>query len=98
MRVEHENFREGAWTYLAGWDVHRAKAFGRCEVKNGIAPVDRLVAEVMSQAPYKTPHRVFWIMDNCSAHRRQKAPDPFPSQRPNPLLPHSPIHSTCLTQ
>src|SRR5438874_1761245 len=65
MRVEHEYFREGAWTYLAAWDVHRAKVFGRCEVKNGIAPVDRLVDEVMSQTPYKTAHRVFWIMDNC---------------------------------
>src|SRR5258708_834697 len=29
MRVEHEYFREGAWTYLAAWDVHRAKVFGR---------------------------------------------------------------------
>ena len=32
-RVEHEYFREGAWTYLAAWDVHRAKVFGRCERK-----------------------------------------------------------------
>jgi transposase len=69
MRVEHEYFREGAWTYLAAGDVHRAKLFGRCERKTGIAPVDRLVGEVMSQEPYKSAHRVFWIMDNCSAHR-----------------------------
>src|ERR1700741_3326045 len=48
-RVEHEYFREGAWTYLAAWDVHRARVFGRCEVKSGIAPVDRLVSEVMGQ-------------------------------------------------
>jgi len=45
--VEHEYFRMGAWTYLAAWDVHRARVFGRCEVKSGIAPVDRLVGEVM---------------------------------------------------
>jgi hypothetical protein len=32
-RVEHEYFRQGAWTCLAAWDVHRAKVFGRCEVK-----------------------------------------------------------------
>src|SRR5580700_5974088 len=42
-RVEHEYFRGGAWVYLAAWDVHRAKVFGRCESKNGIAAVDRLV-------------------------------------------------------
>jgi hypothetical protein len=53
-RVEHEYFREGAWTYLAAWDVHRAKVFGRCEKKTGIAPVHRLIEEVMSQEPYKS--------------------------------------------
>ena len=49
MHVEHEYFRMGAWTYLAAWDVHRARLFGRCEVKSGIAPVDRLVGEVRGQ-------------------------------------------------
>jgi hypothetical protein len=39
-----------AWTYLAAWDVHRARVFGRCEVKSGIAPVDRLVSEVMGKS------------------------------------------------
>jgi hypothetical protein len=45
-RVKHEYFREGAWTHLAAWDV--PKVFGRCETKNGITPVDRLIQEVMS--------------------------------------------------
>lgn len=82
-RVEHEYFREGAWTYLAAWDVHRAKVFGRCEKKSGIAPVDRLIGEVMSREPYKSARRVFWIMDNCSAHRGQRAVDRLRSQWPN---------------
>jgi len=43
MRLEHEYFREGAWTYLPAWDVHRAKLFGHCEKKSGIAPTDRQV-------------------------------------------------------
>jgi len=98
MRVEHEYFREGAWTYLAAWDVHRAKVFGRCEHKTGIAPVDRLVREVMSQEPYKSAHRVFWIMDNCSAHRGQKAVDRMKSQWPNAILVHTPIHASWLNQ
>jgi DDE superfamily endonuclease len=98
MRVEHEYFREGAWTYLAAWDVHRARVFGRCESKNGIGPVDRLVSEVMNQAPYKTAHRVFWIMDNCSAHRGQKAADRFRSRWPNAILVHTPIHASWLNQ
>jgi hypothetical protein len=39
LRVEHEYPRAGAWTYLAAWDVHRARVFGRCEAKTGIAPL-----------------------------------------------------------
>jgi DDE superfamily endonuclease len=83
---------------LAAWDVHRAKVFGHCEHKTGIAPVDRLVSEVMSQVPYKSAHRVFWIMDNCSAHRGQKAIDRMKSQWPNAILVHTPIHASWLNQ
>ena len=97
-RVEHEYFRGGAWVYLAAWDVHRAKVFGRCEFENGIAPVDRLVSEVMSQEPYKSARRVFWIMDNCSAHRGQKAADRFRAQWPNAILIHTPTHASWLNQ
>ena len=96
MRVEHEHFREGARSYLAAWDVHRAKLFGRCEKKTGIAPTDRLIAEVMSQEPYKSARRVFWIMDNCSAHRGQKAVQRIPSRWPNAFLVYTPIHASGL--
>ena len=98
MRVEHEYFREGAWSYLAAWDVHRAKLFGHCEKKNGIAPTDRLVAEVMRHEPYKSAKRVFWIMDNCSAHRGQKAVERIRSRWPNALLVHTPVHASWLNQ
>lgn len=98
IRVEHEYFRGGAWVYLAAWDVHRAKVFGRCEFENGIAPVDRLVSEVMSQEPYKSARRVFWIMDNCSAHRGQKAADRFHAKWPNAILIHTPTHASWLNQ
>jgi len=97
-RVEHEYFRGGAWVYLAAWDVYRTKVFGRCELENGIAPVDRLVSEVMSQEPYKSARRVFWIMDNCSAHRGQKAVDRFRAQWPNAILVHTPTHASWLNQ
>jgi len=98
MRVEHEYFREGAWTYLAAWDVHRAKLFGHCEKKNGIAPTDRLIAEVMRREPYQSAKRVFWIMDNCSAHRGQKAVERIRSQWPNALLVHTPVHASWINQ
>jgi DDE superfamily endonuclease len=96
--VEQEYFRPGAWTYLAAWDVHRAKLFGRCEKPSGIAPTDRLIAEVMSQEPYPSAKRVFWIMDNCSAHRGQKAAQRIRSPWPHAILVHTPIHASWLNQ
>ena len=69
MRVEHEYHRRGAWAYVAAWDVHRARLFGRCEARSGIAAFDRLVDQVMTQEPYRSARRVFWVMDNGSAHR-----------------------------
>lgn len=98
MRIEHEYFRHGAGCYLAAWDVHHAKLFARCEKKSGIAPTERLLAEVMSQEPYKSAKRVFWIMDNCSAHRGQKAVQRIRSRWPNALLVHTPIHASWLNQ
>ena len=46
----------------------RARLFGRCEVKSGIAPVDRLVSEVMGQEPYKSARRVFCARAFVSTH------------------------------
>ena len=65
-KVEHEYTRGGAWAYLAALDVHRARLFGRCEPSTGIAPFERLIDQVMTQAPYRDARRVFWILDNVS--------------------------------
>jgi hypothetical protein len=98
MRVEHEYNRCGAWAYLTALDVHNARVFGRCETKNGIAPFDRLVEQVMTRPPYDDARRVFWIVDNCSAHRGAKAVDRLRSQFPQVQLVHAPIHASWLNQ
>ena len=74
-RVEFEYERGGALQYLAAWDMHRAKVFGRCEAKTGIVPFGRLVDQVMSTEPYASARRVFWVVDNGSSHRGKKAAD-----------------------
>jgi hypothetical protein len=98
MHVEHEYFRCGAWTYIAALDVHHARIFGRCETKNGIAPFDRLVEQVMTRPPYNDARRVFWIVDNCSAHRGLKAAERLRSRYPRLTLVHAPIHASWLNQ
>jgi hypothetical protein len=98
MRVEHEYERCGAWAYLAAWDVHRAKIFGRCELKTGLVPFNRLVWEVMRQEPYKSARRVFWIMDNGSSHRGTASDRRLSSRWPRIVPLHTPIHASWLNQ
>lgn len=98
MRVEHEYDRCGAWAYLAALDVHRAKVFGRCERKTGIAPFERLVDHVMHQPPYNQARRVFWIMDNGSSHRGARCVARLQEKFPRLVAVHGPIHASWLNQ
>jgi len=98
MRIEHEYKRLGAWAYLAALDVHRFRIVGRCERKNGIASFDRLVAQTMSQRLYRQAQRVFWIVDNGTAHRGPAAARRLRTQFPNLVLVHGPIHASWLNQ
>ena len=98
MKVEHEYTRCGAWAYIAALDVHRARLFGRCERRAGIAPFDRLVDEVMCQPPYATARRVFWIVDNGSSHRGSRSVERLQSRYTNLVLVHAPVHASWLNQ
>jgi hypothetical protein len=97
-RVEHEYARAGAWAYLAALDVHRATVFGRCEQTTGIEPFGRLLAQVMTQPPYRDARRVFWIMDNGSSHRGQPCVRRLTKAYPNLVPVHAPVHASWLNQ
>jgi hypothetical protein len=97
-RIEHEYRRVGAWAYLAAWDVRRAKVFGRCEPKTGIAPFERLVEQVMNQEPYRSAPRVFWIMDNASSHRGERCAARLQARWPTIVPVHTPVHASWLNQ
>jgi len=98
MRVNHDYHRRGAVAYLAAYDVHRARVHGRCEDTTGIDPFMRLVQQVMSQEPYKSADRVFWVVDNGSSHRGQAAIDRLTAQFPNAVMVHTPVHASWLNQ
>jgi transposase len=98
MRVNHEYDRGGALAYLAAYDVHRAKVFGRTEPTTGIEPFMNLVTQVMTQEPYASAKRVFWIVDNGSSHRGQKAVDRLTSKFPNAVMVHTPVHASWTNQ
>jgi len=81
-----------------GWDVHRAKVFGRCEAQSGIAPFDRLVDQGMQQSPYREARRVFLIVDNGSSHRGQRSVLRLQNRYPNLTVVHGPVHASWLNQ
>jgi hypothetical protein len=94
-RVEHEDERGGALAYLAAWDVHQARLFGRCEQATGIQPFGRLVEEVMTVEPYASARRV---VDNGSSHRGRASVERLEGAWPNLRLVHLPVHASWLNQ
>jgi DDE superfamily endonuclease len=104
MRVSHDYHRGDTLAYLAylaylaAYDVHRANIYGRCEATTGIAPFTALVEQVMTQQLYASADRVFWVVDNGSSHRGQKAIDRLAKQFPNAVMVHTPVHACRLNQ
>jgi hypothetical protein len=98
MKVEFEYGRGGSLAYLAAWDVRRARVFGCCDKKTGILPFSRLVEQVMTQEPYCSAQRVFWVLDNGSSHRGQACIRRFQERWPTIVPVHLPVHASWLNQ
>ncbi|ORM27668.1 IS630 family transposase [Williamsia sp. 1135] len=98
MRVSHDYRRRGALTYLAAYDVHTARVFGRCEQSTGITEFTALVDQVMTSEPYASADRVFWVVDNGSSHRGQASIDRLTARYPNAVMVHTPVHASWLNQ
>jgi len=97
-QVEFEYERKGALAYLAAWDVHRGQTYGLCRQTSGISSFQDLVDLVMSAEPYRSATRVFWITDNGSSHRGDRARKRLIQAYPNAVLVHLPIHASWLNQ
>lgn len=83
---------------MAAWDVHKARVFGICCRRTGIESFRQLVDLVMSQQPYRTAKRVFWVTDNGSSHRGQVSADRLKRWYPNAVLVYTPVYASWLNQ
>ena len=97
-RVEFEYSRGGTLAYLAALDVHHATVMGRCAPTTGIVPFGELVEQVMTQEPYASARRVFWVVDNGSSHAGRASVDRIREAWPTAVLVHLPIHASWLNQ
>lgn len=98
QRVEFEYERRGTVAYHAAWDVFRGKIFGRVAPNTCIATFNQLIDLVMSQAPYHTAARVFWIVDGGCAHHRNTFPTRLRSMYANAVAVSLPVHASWLNQ
>ncbi|MBE1603830.1 IS630 family transposase [Actinopolymorpha pittospori] len=98
MRINHDYERGGALAYLAAYDIEGARVFGRCEPSTGITPFMALVEQVMTQEPYVSAKRVFWVVDNGSSHRGKKAIERLTKRFSNAVMVHTPVHASWLNQ
>jgi transposase len=97
-RVEFEYDRHGTLAYFGAYDVHRARLMGRVEPTTGIAPFGRLVEQVMTQEPYASARRVFWVVDNGSSHAGNTSIVRMRKAWPRVTLVHLPVHASWLNQ
>jgi transposase len=98
MRAENEYHRFGTLAYLAAYDVHRARVFGRCEPSTGIKPFTALVDQVMTAEPYASARRVFWVVDSGASHKNWAAAARLSDAYPNARMVHLPVHASWLNQ
>ena len=98
MRVESEYRRHGTLAYLAAYDVHHARVIGNCAPTTGIEPFTALAEKVMTQEPYASAKRVFWVVDNGSSHRGWTAAARLRDAFPNATMIHTPVHASWLNQ
>jgi len=97
-RYEHEYVREGVLVHQGFLDVRSGKVIGQRVPRNTAAAFHGLVGKVMRRKRYRSARRVFFIVDNGSAH----LPGPFaawlrahhPTVVPVPL----PVHGSWVNQ
>jgi len=98
VHVEHEYERGGAVAYLVALDVREGKVTGQVHPTTGIEPFHSLVQQVMSQEPYASAKRVFWIGDNGSSHRGASAARRMKEWDKRAVLVNLPVHASWLDQ
>lgn len=98
LRVDDHYRRHGTCAYVAAWDVHYGRLFGQLSDKATIVAFDTLVAAVMETEPYRSAQRVFWVVDNGTVHRGDRACRRLQAQWPRVVLVHLPVHASWINQ
>jgi hypothetical protein len=97
-QVELEYERLGTLAYQAALDVFQGTVIGQIQQTNCILTFNQLVEQVMTQPPYNTARRVFWIVDNGSSHHPATFSARLTSLYEHAIAVHLPTHASWLNQ
>lgn len=98
QRTEFEYERLGTVAYHAAWDVFRGRIFGRVSPNTCIATFNQLADGLMTQEPYHSSARTFWIVDGGCAHHPNTFPTRLRGMYANAVAVPLPVHSSWLNQ
>lgn len=96
--VDSDYVRTGTVAYLTALNVFQGTVMGKVVPKTGIVPFDAFADEVMTTEPYRSAHRVFWVVDNGSSHDQRTFPTRLSGRYPNAIAVHLPVHASWLNQ
>lgn len=98
VRIDHQYDRHGTTIYQAAFIAGTGGVIGHCVDGNTRANFETLVAEVMAAPICQTADRVFWIVDNGSAHHPATFRWWLKKQYPTAIGLHLPTGASWLNQ
>jgi ADP-ribose pyrophosphatase YjhB (NUDIX family) len=98
MRTEHEYERKGVLTYHAALDVQTGRVLGAFPERNTSEAFRGFVDRVMRTPRYRSARRVYWILDNGSAHDPRSFVKWLRGRHPKARAIYLPTHSSWLNQ
>ena len=98
VRLEHRYDRNGATIYQAAFIAGSGSVVGHCVSENTRANFETLVEKVMADPICQNADRVFWIMDNGSAHHPATFRWWLKEAYPNAIGLHLPTGASWLNQ
>ncbi len=97
-KVEFEYTRKGTLCFQGALDVRHGDVFGGLPPRNTAESFRAFVTEVMEKEPYATASRVFWVIDNGSAHHPKSFGPWLKGAFPQAQAVHTPVHASWVDQ
>ena len=98
LRYDDHYTRRGTTKYIAARDVRTGRVVGTCQQRVGAREFRAFVDRVMATARCARARRVFWIVDNGSAHHPKTFGAWLSRRHPKAVAVHTPVHASWLNQ